>query len=512
MKNRMNRFATGVTALLCISTISLHAAPEAGSHAEINRNTDWTFTPHPALPNVLILGDSISIGYTRQVRALLKGKANVYRPVSADGTRPKNCNGTVAGLRISEPMLKAHDWDVIHFNWGLHDLKHVKKPHTNEKSNDPNDPQQSTPQEYEENLREIVAALRRTDARLVFATTTPVVPGTLNPLRTPEAPVEYNAVAVKIMEENQIRVNDLHAYCLPHLAEWQQPQNVHFNPEGSQALAERVAAVILEELNKKQDPMAAGQPVVRLWPMNQVGGEPNRLRYDVSNRGKIRYENVTDPHLVVFPAQAEGPTPAVLYCPGGGYKHLTPKSEVIDWLNACGITVFMLRYTVPDDREAAFADVQRAMRVIRHRSRDWNIDPDQLGVLGSSAGGHLVARLSQNYKKSAYSTVDAADSMSCEPAFVILTSAAYLLEGNAGPELSAEFPMKDNIAPTFMVYAKDDAAFFTGGVAYEKALIGAGGNAKIMVSETGGHGLKGVNWYPACREWLGDLDIKLKAQ
>ncbi|MDF7809497.1 alpha/beta hydrolase [Pontiellaceae bacterium B12219] len=212
------------------------------------------------------------------------------------------------------------------------------------------------------------------------------------------------------------------------------------------------------------------------------------------------------------PAQAEGPTPAVLFCPGGGYKHLTPHPEVIDWLNECGITVFMLRYTVPDDREAAFADVQRAMRVIRHRSRDWNVDPDQLGVLGSSAGGHLVARLSQNYTKTAYPVVDEADSMSCEPAFVILTSAAYLFEGKAGPELAAEFPMKDHVAPTFLVYAEDDNAFFAGGVAYEKALRAAGGSTRIVISETGGHGLKGVNWYPVCREWLGDLDIKLKAQ
>ncbi|MDQ8195650.1 SGNH/GDSL hydrolase family protein [Coraliomargarita sp. SDUM461004] len=250
-RNRIKQFAAGVTVLLCACTFSLHGVPEVGSDAEFDRKTDWTFTPDAALPNVLILGDSISIGYTRQVRELLQGKANVYRPMSDDGTHPRNCFGTDVGLKICQPMLQAHQWDVIHFNWGLHDLKHVKQAHTNQKSNDPKDPQQSTPQEYDQNLREIVRELRKSDARLIFATTTPVVPGTLNPLRTPEAPVEYNAIAVKIMAENQIRVNDLHAYCLPNLAEWQKPMNVHFKPKGSQAIAERVAAVISEELANK---------------------------------------------------------------------------------------------------------------------------------------------------------------------------------------------------------------------------------------------------------------------
>jgi len=252
MRNSIIRSAIGVMVLICTYTMVLHAAPEEGSHAEMNRKLKWTFTPDPSLPNVLILGDSISIGYTRQVRELLKGRANVYRPVSSNGMRPRNCNGTVVGLQVCEPIMKAHKWDVIHFNWGLHDLKHVKKAHTNEKSNDPNDPQQSSPKEYEANLRKIVGELCKTDARLVFATTTPVVLGTLNPLRTPEAPIKYNAIALKIMTENKIRVNDLYAYCLPYLMEWQQPKNVHFNPKGSQALAERVASVISEEQKKNR--------------------------------------------------------------------------------------------------------------------------------------------------------------------------------------------------------------------------------------------------------------------
>lgn len=245
----MQRAVTFALALAFIQTMSLHAAPEKGSRAE-KKKQDWSFTPDAALPNVLILGDSISIGYTLQVRELLKGKANVYRPLSSDGKRPRNCNGTVVGLQRAEHILKQHTWDVIHFNWGLHDLKHVKKAGSNEKSNDPKDPQQSTPDEYQKNMQAIVEALIKTGAKLVFATTTPVVPETLNPLRTPEAPIKYNTVAKEIMAKNKIRVNDLHAYCLPHLTEWQLPKNVHFNAKGSQALAKEVAAVITQELAK----------------------------------------------------------------------------------------------------------------------------------------------------------------------------------------------------------------------------------------------------------------------
>lgn len=254
----------------------------------------------------------------------------------------------------------------------------------------------------------------------------------------------------------------------------------------------------------------AEQPVIRLWPIEQVGGVLNRLKEEVTNEGKTRYRNIKDPNLTVYPVHRPEPTPAVIYCPGGAYKHLTPRPEIIQWLNDSGVTVFMLKYTVSEDREAAFRDVQRAMRVVRHDAERWNIDPGQLGLLGSSAGGHLVARLSQNYETPAYRAFDEADKESCEPAFVVLASAAYFFKGKGEERelaLAEEFPMKARVAPTFLVYAKDDRSHCAGGVAYEKALKAAGGSTRIVVSDTGGHGLNNVNWYPECRQWLKEVGI-----
>lgn len=245
----MNRITSLTLTALLLAPLAntLHAAPEKGSRAETTKQ-QWTFTPDPKLPNVLILGDSISIGYTLEVRALLEGKANVFRPLSADGKKAENCAGTTMGGQEIDRWFGGRKWAVIHFNWGMHDLKHVTTPGTGQNSNKPNDPVQATVEQYAQNLTAIVKKLKATNARLVFATTTPVAPGTTNPLRSPDDPPRYNAVAVKIMEANGIRVNDLYALCKPQLDKLQLPKNVHFKPAGSQTLAKQVASVIEEEL------------------------------------------------------------------------------------------------------------------------------------------------------------------------------------------------------------------------------------------------------------------------
>ncbi len=186
----------------------------------------------PGLPRVLLIGDSISIGYTTFTREALKGKANVHRI-------PANGGPTSNGLQNIDKWLGDTKWDVIHFNWGLHDLKIME------------DGKHQVPlDQYEKNLRDLVARLKKTGAKLIWATTTPVPEGNLNPPRNYGDVIAYNAVAKKIMDENGVAIDDLYAFALPRLKEIQRPANVHFTAEGSKALAQQVAASILKALGR----------------------------------------------------------------------------------------------------------------------------------------------------------------------------------------------------------------------------------------------------------------------
>ena len=182
------------------------------------------------LPRVLLIGDSISIGYTIPVRERLQGKANVHR-IGTNGGPTSN------GIQHLDEWLGDGKWDVIHFNWGLHDLKIG------------DDGIRQVPLDaYEKNLRELVVRLRRTRARLIFATTTPVPEGKLNPARVNTDVVAYNKAAVKIMQGYGIPIDDLYSFVEPRMQAIQLPVNVHFKPEGYEGLADRVVESIGREL------------------------------------------------------------------------------------------------------------------------------------------------------------------------------------------------------------------------------------------------------------------------
>jgi len=296
------------------------AVPEEASHVEKDKTLGWNFTPNPELPNVLILGDSISIGYTLQVRELLKGKANVYRPLKPNGKRPLNCTGTNTGVAKVEAWISDVDWSVIHFNWGLHDLKHVKVAGKHNKSNKPTDPTLTSIEDYRKNLEKIVAKLKTTGANLVFATTTPVVAGTLNPLRQPDAPERYNAVALKVMKSNEVRVNDLNAFCKPHLKEWQLPKNVHFKSVGSKALAEKVASVITEELVSQTGQLEGDVSEQKLTGKKK---KPIYLETDGKRKLNVIYKKIDNRELqldLYYPSdKSKVEAPVVIYTHGGGW-------------------------------------------------------------------------------------------------------------------------------------------------------------------------------------------------
>lgn len=181
----------------------------------------------PGLPRVLVIGDSVCLGYTPALGTDLKNKCVLYRTRKLGGS-------TAHALPKIDSWLGNDHWDVIFFNWGIQDLTDLD--HTGSL--------QATPPQYDKNLRALVAKLKATGAKLVFGTTTPIpegwgdVPG-------------YNAIALKIMKENNVAVADLYTVMLPHVAEYQIPKDVHFNLTGYAMLAQEVANSIQAQLPKK---------------------------------------------------------------------------------------------------------------------------------------------------------------------------------------------------------------------------------------------------------------------
>ncbi len=183
------------------------------------------------------------MGYTIPVRKLLDGKANVLRPST-------NCGPSSRGVASLDEWLGSGKWDVVHFNFGLHDIVYYSADGS--KRAEPSEAgarHQVSAEDYEKNLRTIVERLKKTGADLIWCSTTPVPEGAAG--RVSDEAVLYNAIAERVMKENAIATNDLHAFALPKLQEIQQPKNVHFTPEGSHTLAKQVAKAIEEALTRR---------------------------------------------------------------------------------------------------------------------------------------------------------------------------------------------------------------------------------------------------------------------
>ncbi len=233
----------------------------------------------PGLPRVLIIGDSISIDYTLPTRRRLAGVANVHRI-------PTNGGPTTNGLANLDAWLGDLKWDVIHFNWGLHDLRRKDEL-----------PQVSLEQ-YERNLETLVSRLQRTGAKLIWATTTPVPEGAAN--RAAGDEVKYNAAAQRVFRRHGVQVDDLHKFALPRLEQIQRPSNVHFTHEGSELLAGQVAEAIRGSLR-----LARERPNVILIVADDFGfecvGANGGTSYRTPNLDKLASRGVRFGHCYVQP-------------------------------------------------------------------------------------------------------------------------------------------------------------------------------------------------------------------
>jgi acetyl esterase/lipase len=254
-----------------------------------------------------------------------------------------------------------------------------------------------------------------------------------------------------------------------------------------------------------------------LWPTTK---DPNELTERVLPcRGDNvkRVTDITEPSLTVYRVnKRENPTPAVLVFPGGAYSYLAidkEGTEIAMWLNSIEITAIVVKYRVPNNREAAFQDAQRAMRLVRYHAKEWNIDSKRVGVIGFSAGGHLSARISTDFKKRSYTSLDDVDMEACRPDFCILIYPAYLINERT-KKLANELPVMPHTPPTFIVQTKDDTNFVAGTIAYDQALRKARVSSTFQLFPDGGHGY-GLrpskhdvsNWPKLCEIWLKENAI-----
>ncbi|WP_299666645.1 Ca2+-dependent phosphoinositide-specific phospholipase C [uncultured Polaribacter sp.] len=207
---------------------------------------------------------------------------------------------------------------------------------------------------------------------------------------------------------------------------------------------------------------AQTREVLYLWP-DEIPGETESkhepFQTDNTSGDVIRLTNITNPSLTVFiPETPNDSKGAIIVSPGGGYSILAIDKggyEIAEWLNGLGYTAFVLKYRVPKNRKGALQDIQRAIKTVRSKASLYNLNPQKIGVIGFSAGGHLSAMASTSYKKNAYPKIDDIDALSSRPNFSMLIYPAYLDKGE-NRSLSPELIIDEQTAPAFIFGTMDD--------------------------------------------------------
>lgn len=274
--------------------------------------------------------------------------------------------------------------------------------------------------------------------------------------------------------------------------------------------------------------------VFPLWPQGPKENNGLAGKTTIGEQGRV-INNATAELLVFLPKEEKRTSMVVVICPGGGYGHLSIKhegEEMAHWLNELGITAVVLKYRMPNGRHRIpLADVQRAMRWIRARAEDWNIDPQKIGIAGFSAGGHLASTLATHFDSGNPKAQDRLTRLSCRPDFVVLFypvismksglthtgSRKALLGTQPTQELiekySNELYVSAKTPPVFMVHCDDDAAVSPlNSVAFYQALKKHHVPAVLYILPTGGHGwgMRGSfayypEWTRLLEKWLDEM-------
>ncbi|MBU6452327.1 MAG: alpha/beta hydrolase [Cyanobacteria bacterium REEB67] len=266
-----------------------------------------------------------------------------------------------------------------------------------------------------------------------------------------------------------------------------------------------------------------GHKQIPIWP----GAAPNALpskgpEYFTPNDG---VNNVTRPTMTVYSPSIKNTGAAVIVCPGGGYKDLAMDlegTEICDWLVSRGLTAILLKYRVPSEKLfpprgslQALQDAQRTLGLVRQRAAQWHIDPHKIGVIGFSAGGHLVAAISTRYAHRLYPFVDAADKVSCRPDFAIPVYPGHLWIDKNKFELNSDIRPTKDTPPTFLLQNEDDPVDpVEHSLVYYRALKKAGVPVEMHLYAQGGHAfglrpskLPVSKWPRLAETWLATIGM-----
>ena len=274
-----------------------------------------------------------------------------------------------------------------------------------------------------------------------------------------------------------------------------------------------------------------GHTQVPIWPgavpdAQPVPG-PEYVTNVLSTTGKPRVAvcNVSQPTMTVYSPKGTNTGVAVVVFPGGGYNCLAidlEGTEICDWLTSRGITAVLLKYRVPTRGSGAYAestlaleDAQRTVGLVRFHAAEWHIDPHKIGVIGFSAGGHMVTAMSTHFDKRLYPAVDAADKESCRPDFAMALYPGHLWKDDKNFELNPNVPVTTNTPPTFLVQAENDPVDnVNNSLVYYQALKNAGVPVELHLYAQGGHGFglrrtkyPITEWPHLVETWLGTIGM-----
>ena len=282
-----------------------------------------------------------------------------------------------------------------------------------------------------------------------------------------------------------------------------------------------------------------GHTQVPLWPEKAPDAQPysksETVKTDtkdlVAGKPWAYIENVSQPTMTVYSPRGKNTGAAVIVFPGGGYEILAidlEGSEACDWLVSRGITCVLLKYRVPAPRSApnwgaypqspmALEDAQRAIGLVRLHASGWHIDPHKIGVLGFSAGGHLVAATSVHFSKRLYRKIDAADEQSCRPDFAVAIYPGHLAVKEGSLELNPDISthITAQTPPTFLLQNENDNVdSIWDSLAYYGGLKKTGVPFEFHSYAEGGHafGLRktkypATSWPQLVETWLKTIGI-----